>query len=143
MQATKDELTTSTTIAAPIDEVWRAITTPSLIKQWFFGVDTTSDWTVGSELVHTGEYQGKPYVDKGEILRIEPPRLLEHSHWSEVSAEPDRPASYQVVTWSLDERDGGTTLTITERNLPSEDAARTSEQAWQGALESLKELLER
>lgn len=143
MQATKDELTTSTTIAAPIDEVWRAITTPSLIKQWFFGVDTTSDWTVGSELVHTGEYQGKPYVDKGEIVRIEPPRLLEHSHWSDVSGKPDRPDSYQVVTWSLEERDGGTTLTITERNLPSEDAARTSEQAWQGALESLKQLLER
>jgi uncharacterized protein YndB with AHSA1/START domain len=143
MPTSTDELTTSTTIDAPIDEVWRAITTPSQIKQWFFGVDTESDWTVGSPLVHTGEYQGKPYVDKGEILRIDPPRLLEHSHWSEVSGKPDRPEVYQVVTWSLDERDGGTELTVKERNLPSDEAARTSEEAWKAALAALKELLER
>ena len=30
--------TSSITIDAPIDEVWKAITTPELIKQWFFGV---------------------------------------------------------------------------------------------------------
>ena len=30
--------TSSITIDAPIDEAWKAITTPELIKQWFFGV---------------------------------------------------------------------------------------------------------
>ena len=143
MPTMTDELTTSATIDAPIDDVWRAITTPSQIKQWFFGVDTESDWTVGSPLVHTGEYQGKPYVDKGEILRIDPPRLLEHSHWSEVSGKPDQPEQYQVVKWALEERDGRTELTITERNLPSDEAAKTSEAAWKAALGALKELLER
>lgn len=53
------------------------------------------------------------------------------------------PEHYQVVAWDLAERDGGTQLTITEQNLPSSDAARTSEAAWAGALESLKEMLER
>ena len=143
MQTTTDELKTSTTIDAPPERVWEAITTPALIKQWFFGVDTESQWAVGSPLVHTGEYQGKPYVDRGEILKIEPPRLLEHSHWSEVSGKPDRPDQYQIVTWSLAERGAGTELTITERNLPSDEAARTSEQAWDAALGALKELLER
>src|SRR5262245_38962002 len=143
MPTSTDELTTATTIDAPIDEVWRAITTPAVIKQWFFGVDTESDWTVGSPLVHTGEYQGKPYVDKGEILRIDPPRLLEHSHWSDVSGKPDAPEQYQIVTWSLVERSNGTELTVTERNLPSPEAAKTSEQAWQAALGALRQLLER
>jgi len=142
MQTTTDELKTSITIEAPIERVWDAITTPDLIKQWFFGVDTESDWTVGSPLVHTGEYQGKPYVDRGEILQIDPPRLLEHSHWSEVSGKPDRPDEYQVVTWSLADRGTGTELTVTERNLPSDEAATTSEQAWKAALGALKELLE-
>jgi uncharacterized protein YndB with AHSA1/START domain len=142
MQTTLDEISTTTTIDAPIDTVWEAITTPSLIKQWFFGVDTTSDWTVGSPLVHTGEYQGKPYVDKGEILRIQPPRLLEHSHWSEISGKADRPDQYQVVTWGLAERGDGTELTVSERNLPSKEAAETSEGAWKMALGKLKELLE-
>jgi uncharacterized protein YndB with AHSA1/START domain len=47
-------LTSSITIDAPIEEVWRAVTTPALIKQWFFGVDTETDWNVGSPLVHRG-----------------------------------------------------------------------------------------
>jgi uncharacterized protein YndB with AHSA1/START domain len=143
MQTTVNEIRSTTRIDAPIKRVWNAITTPVEIKRWFFGVDTESDWTIGSQLVHTGEYQGKPYVDKGEILEIESPKRLVHTHWSEVSGKPDMPEHYQIVAWDLAERDGGTQLTITEQNLPSADAARTSEVAWAGALESLKEMLER
>ena len=142
MQTTIDDITTTTAIDAPIERVWEAITTPSLIKQWFFGVDTESDWTVGSPLVHTGEYQGKPYVDKGEILRFQPPRLLEHTHWSEVSGKPDRPDQHQVVTWALSEHGDGTELRVSERNLPSREAAETSESAWQVALGNLKQVVE-
>ena len=97
----------SITIAAPIDEVWQAITTPELIKQWFFGVDTESDWKPGSHLIHRGEWQGKPYVDKGEILKIEPPALLVHTHWSEVSGVPDAPENYQEVTPGAEGRGRG------------------------------------
>ena len=61
------------------------------IKQWFFGVDTETDWKQGSPIVHRGEWQGKPYVDKGEIVRIEPPHLLVHTHWSDLSGKPDSP----------------------------------------------------
>jgi uncharacterized protein YndB with AHSA1/START domain len=137
------ETTTETTIKAPIQDVWKALTTPELIKQWFFGVDTETDWKVGSPLIHRGEYQGKPYVDKGEIIRIEPPRLLVHTHWSDVSGKPDRPEHYQEVTWALSEQDGATRLSISERNLPSEEAKATSEAAWGTALGNLKEQLER
>jgi uncharacterized protein YndB with AHSA1/START domain len=55
----------SITIDAPVEKVWRALTTPELIKTWFFGVDTESDWESGSSLVHRGEWQGKPYEDRG------------------------------------------------------------------------------
>jgi uncharacterized protein YndB with AHSA1/START domain len=140
---TVGQVRSSTHIDAPVEAVWKAITTPEQIKRWFFGVDTESDWKVGSQLVHTGEYQGKPYVDKGEILEIEPPKRLVHTHWSDVSGKPDAAEHYQIVAWDLAERDGGTELTITEENLPSEDAAKTSEAAWAAALKSLKELLER
>ena len=37
----------SITIDAPIEEVWRGLTTPELIKRWFLGVDTESDWEAG------------------------------------------------------------------------------------------------
>ena len=132
----------TTRIEAPIEEVWKALTTPEIRKQWFFGVDTETDWKVGSPLTHRGEYQGKPYEDKGEVLRFEPPRVLEHSHWSDTSGKPDRPENYQVVTWELAERNGTTELTLRERNLPSEEARATSEQAWEAALGSLKKVVE-
>ena len=132
----------SIVINAAIEEVWRAITTPELIKQWFFGVDTESDWKVGGPLIHTGEWQGKPYVDKGEIVTIDPPRLLVHTHWSDLSGKPDSPENYQEVRWALSERDGAIELTITEHNLPSEETKTVSEESWKTVLSNLKELLE-
>jgi uncharacterized protein YndB with AHSA1/START domain len=132
----------STTINAPIQEVWRALTTPALIKQWFFGVDTETDWKVGSPLVHRGAYQGRPYQDKGEITRFDPPRVLAHTHWSDRSGKPDRPEHYQQVTWTLSPHDGATELTITETNLPSEEAKAVSETSWKTVLDNLKRLLE-
>jgi uncharacterized protein YndB with AHSA1/START domain len=130
-------------IDAPIARVWEAITTPAIIRAWFLGVETETDWHVGSPIVHRGEYQGKPYVDKGEIVRLEPPRVLEHTHWSEGSGMPDAPEHYQMVTWELSEHGTSTELRLTERNLPSEQAAGISEQTWAMVLGNLKKLLER
>jgi uncharacterized protein YndB with AHSA1/START domain len=141
----KTDISTSSSVAidAPANEVWQALTTPALIKQWFFGVDTESDWTPGSPIVHRGAWEGKPYIDKGEIVRIEPPHLLVHTHWSDRSGKPDSPEHYQEVTWEVSERDGGSELTITEHNLPSDEAKDASDQAWSMVLRNLKELLER
>jgi uncharacterized protein YndB with AHSA1/START domain len=143
MPTTLMEIKSSTRIDAPVDRVWKAITTPSEIKQWFFNVDTEADWRAGGDLVHRGEYQGGPYIDKGTILEFEPPKRMVHTHWSDVSGKPDTPDNYQQVVWDLAKREGGTELTITERNLPSHEAATTSEQAWKAALKNLKEVLER
>ena len=68
--------------------------------------------------------------------------MLVHTHWSDLSGKPDRPENYQEVTWSLSQRNGSTELTITERNIPSEEAKAVSEQSWQTVLNSLKTLLE-
>jgi uncharacterized protein YndB with AHSA1/START domain len=138
------DLTTSTavTIDAPVGDVWRAITTPDVIERWFFGVRTSSDWTEGSPLVHTGEWQGKPYEDRGTIPRIEPGRLLVHTHWSPLSGLPDLEEHYQVVTWELTGVADGTRLTVSESNLPSDQAKELSDASWATVLGNLKELLE-
>ena len=87
----------SATIDAPIEEVWRALTTPDLIKQWFFGVDTETDWKVGSPLVHRGQYRGEPHEDKGEIVRFDPPKRLVHTHWSDLSGKPDSRTAQSII----------------------------------------------
>ena len=132
----------STAILAPITKVWEALTSPEIIKKWFFDVDTVTDWKVGSPLAHIGVWQGKPYEDKGTILKFEPPKLLVHTHWSALSGRPDRPENYQTVTWMLSEKDGYTNLTVGEVNIPNEDAQAISEKSWAAVLNSLKELLE-
>lgn len=129
-------------IDAPPSKVWEALTTPELIRGWFFGVDTETDWTVGSPIVHRGEYQGKPYKDRGTIVRFEPGRLLVHTHWSPLSGVSDRPEHYQEVSWSLSEHEGGTELVVSEVNLPSEEARAVSEKGWWSALAALRDLLE-
>jgi uncharacterized protein YndB with AHSA1/START domain len=133
----------SIVIHASADDVWRALTTPDMIKQWFFGVDTETDWKVGSPIVHSGEWQGKPFEDKGEILKVDPPHLLVHTHWSALSGRPDSPENYEEVAWVISEHDDGVELTITESNLPSGEAKALSEQNWRMVLNKLKELLER
>lgn len=134
--------TTSVTINAPASKVWDALTQNDKRKQWFFGVDTKTDWKEGSPLVNTGEWQGKPYTDKGEILEIEPGRLLVHTHWSDMSGLPDKPENYQTVSFMLTEVDGKTTVTVAESNFPNAKAKEMSEGQWQKALEGLKHLVE-
>jgi uncharacterized protein YndB with AHSA1/START domain len=136
------ETNASITVAAPVERVWDALTTPELIRRWFFGVDTETTWQVGTPIVHRGEYQGEPYEDIGRIVAFEPPTLLVHTHWSDRSGVPDLPENHQEVTWSLEPRAEGTQLTVTERNLPSEEAKAISDQSWPMALEALREVVE-
>lgn len=139
-----NDLRTQVSIAidAPAAKVWEALTTPDLIKRWFFGVDTETDWAEGSPIAHRGEYQGRPYEDRGTIVKVEPGRLLVHTHWSPVSGLADRPENHQEVSWALSERDGKTELTVTEVNLPSEEAKAVSEEGWKTVLGGLRDLVE-
>ena len=129
-------------IAAPPERVWEALTTPDQISQWFFGVDTESDWKVGSSIVHRGEYQGRPYEDTGEILELDPPKRFVHTHWSPMSGVPDTPENRQRVTWSLEPTQNGTTLTVDEDNLPSDQAKAISDQSWPQVLKNLRAMFQ-
>lgn len=131
------------TLNVPVEEAWDALTRPELIRRWFFGVDTRSTWMEGTPITHRGEYQGKPYEDRGEILKFQPPKLLSYSHWSSMSGLPDSPENYQHVTYSLVSKGWSTELTLTEENLPNEEAQELSEKSWDVALEMLKQMLDK
>ena len=134
--------TTSITIEAPADEVWKAITTPALIKRWFFGVDTTTDWKVGSPLIYTGTYQGKPYEEKGTIQKIEPGKLLQATHFSATSGKEDKPENYALVTWKLDSEGDATVVSVTQDNISSEQAVEGAKKNWTAVLQGLKKTVE-
>jgi uncharacterized protein YndB with AHSA1/START domain len=134
--------TASMLINAPVSRVWDAITKPELIKQYLFDTDVISDWKVGSPILYRGEWKGKPFEDKGEILEIEPEKKLVSTHWSPLSGVPDQPENYHTVTYNLVSKDDKTELTITQDNNASEQEKAHSEENWKAVLLGLKNLLE-
>jgi uncharacterized protein YndB with AHSA1/START domain len=130
-------------INAPAEKVWQAITDPALIKQYFFGVDTHTDWKVGSSIRHTGEWQGKPFEDKGIVTRFEPNEVLAHTHWSSMSGVPDAAQYYQLVTYTLEQRDGSTQVTLENDNNDNEESRDHSAANWSNVLKGLKDVVEK
>ena len=132
----------STTINAPVARVWEALVRPDMIKQYMFGTHVVTDWKEGSPIVWQGEWQGKAYEDKGTILKIEPERVLQYSHFSPLSGQPDVPENYHTVTVELSGAGGQTHVSLAQDNNASEEAREHSEQNWRMMLEGLKKLLE-
>ena len=133
----------SISINASASKVWEALTTPSIIKQYFFGTDAVSDWKVGSPLIFKGEWQGNKYEDKGTILESVPQKLFKYSYWSFMSGMEDKPENYVDVTYALAGNNDGTTLTITQENIPDEKTKEHSEENWRKVIGDLKNLLEK
>jgi len=133
----------STTIAAPRARVWQALVTPDAIKQYMFGTTVISDWREGSPIAWKGEWQGKPFEDKGVILRLEPERLLQYSHFSPLSGLPEAPDSYHTVTVELSPAGSDTRVMLSQDNNATEEARQHSVKNWQTMLDGLKTLLER
>jgi len=129
-------------INAPASVVWDALTKPELIKQYFFGTYASSDWKEGSPITFQGEWEGKQYKDKGTILRVKPGKLLQYNFWSSMSGIEDKPENYVVITYELANDNGGTSLTITQQNIPTEEMKEHSEQNWRKVMEGLKEMVE-
>ena len=120
----------SVTVNASPARVWEALTTPAIIKKYFFGSDIVTDWKVGSPIFYRGEWQGKPYEDKGTILKFEPEKRLVNTHWSPLSGVPDTPDNYHTVAYELTPHGASTTLTLTQDNNATEDERSHSEQNW-------------
>jgi uncharacterized protein YndB with AHSA1/START domain len=105
----------TTTINAPADAVWNALTDPALIKE---------------------------YEDHGRILDLKPGELLRSTHFSPLGGKQDIPENYHTLTWTLEPDGDSTTLTLTQDNNETEDAAKHSEDNWTTVLTGLKELVE-
>jgi uncharacterized protein YndB with AHSA1/START domain len=133
----------SISIKAPSARVWQALTDPVLIKQYLFGTQVTTDWKVGSPITYKGEWQGKPYEDKGKVLQVVPQKLLLSTFWSALSGLPDAPENYNTVRYELSPKGGATELTVTQDNNASQDEADHSAQNWEMVLQGMQKLLEK
>jgi uncharacterized protein YndB with AHSA1/START domain len=133
---------TSISINASSTKVWNALVNPEAIKQYMFGTNVVSDWKEGSPIVWKGEWQGKPYEDKGVILKFKPGRTIQYSHFSPLSGLPDKPESYHTVTIELSDQGTQIHVSLSQDNNSTEQEREHSENNWGMMLISLKKFLE-
>jgi uncharacterized protein YndB with AHSA1/START domain len=132
----------SIVINAPGTRVWDALVNPEAIKQYMFGTNVVSDWREGSPILWKGEWQGKPYEDKGVILQLKPERTLQYSHFSPLSGVPDQPENYHTVTIDLSADGRHTRVTLAQDRNASKEEREHSEQNWGMMLAALKKYVE-
>ncbi len=136
------EVTKIIEIKADSDTVWDAITNPDKIKVYFFGTEVLTDWKVGSPIIFQGEFDGQKYMDKGNILVVEPGSLLKYNYWSSFSGLEDKIENYSIVTYQLKDEIDQTTLSLNQKGFANDQALEHTQNAWQMVLQGLKDMLE-
>lgn len=136
------ELKKSITINAAKAEVWDALVNPEKIKKYLFGTETKTDWQVGSPIVFSGNWDYKPYEDKGTVLAYEPEKTLTYNYWSNLSGTEDIPENYANISYTVEAQDGETVLTITQDGFKDDASVERSEGDWSAVLEELKKVAE-
>ena len=135
-------VTAEAAIDAPRSKVWRALTDPDQIEKYMFGSRVETDWKPGSPITWKGEYEGKKFEDKGEILEVVEERRLKLTHFSPLGGEEDAPENYHTLVYELTENNGTTHVSLSQDNNSSEEAAEHSRENWEKMLGGLKEVVE-
>lgn len=130
-------------LSASPGQVWNALTDPDLIRQYLFGAEVETTWEPGSPIVWRGEYEGRSYEDKGEVLLFEPEKALAVTHFSPLTGLEDRPENYHTVSYALTDRGDHTHLALVQDNNDTAEAVQKASEDWQTVLDQLKVLVER
>jgi uncharacterized protein YndB with AHSA1/START domain len=145
----QDSITCEIDIAAPPERVFQALTDPKQARQW--GNSPAFQFKIWEMDARLGgkwrflcvETSGKPNkygVDAfdhwGEILEIDPPKLLVYT-W--ITNFHDDPKRRTTVRWELTPIPSGTRLKVTHSGLAAEPKARQDySQGWPGLLQAIK-----
>jgi uncharacterized protein YndB with AHSA1/START domain len=129
-------------VAASPSRVWEALTNPALITRYMHGSTVQSDWQQGSAITWSGEYDGKAYQDKGEVLTVEPEARLRITHYSPLTGQSDTPDNYHTLDYRLAEEAGGTCLTLEQDGCDDAEQAKSFAANWQTMLDGLKQTVE-
>lgn len=129
-------------IKASPEQVWSVLTDPEQIKIYLFGAECQCDWTVGSEIIFQGEFQGHQYRDKGIIKALIPNQKLQYTYWSGFSGLEDSPENYSLVTYEIITKGHQTQLTVSQVGFAAEENQTHAALGWESVLQTIKVLLE-
>jgi uncharacterized protein YndB with AHSA1/START domain len=133
----------SINIKARPEQVWDALTNPEKTKQYFFHCEVISDWKEESPITFRGRiFLVKKIEMKGEIIQVEPNKLLKYS----LKNSSDNSGTHSIVTDVIRYHDGVTTLSITDDVGPGPGAEKRferSQKGWDKVLSGLKKVVEK
>jgi uncharacterized protein YndB with AHSA1/START domain len=124
-------------VPAPAAAVWATLVDPG--ATWMVGARVTSTYAVGDPITFDGEWDGKPFQDRGEIVEIDPPRLLRYTHYSPLSGQPDVPENYHHLTFTLEEHAGSTVVSLEQDGNGSAQEASHATATWEQVLGALRD----
>jgi uncharacterized protein YndB with AHSA1/START domain len=113
-------------IAAPPDRVFKAITDPRQLTEWWGqkGMYHSTDWQAdvrpGGQWRCEGvsDTDGSPYHVSGEYVEVDPPRVVSYT-WLASFAGPLK----TLVRWELSAASGGTTVRLRHSGFAGVEAA--------------------
>lgn len=139
-------------IAAPPERIFQALTDPAQLMRWFTSPECPAkSWKMDARVGGRYGYataKGTVVVNNvnefechGEILELDPPRLLVYS-WS--ANWHDDVSRRTIVRWELTPASGGTLVKMVHSGLSAEAAARKDYAGgWPGVLTELKRFTEK
>lgn len=124
-------------------QVWDALTNPKKTKEYFFNCEVLSDWKVGGPITFKGPAMSKNIELHGEIVAIEPEKLLKYTLQN---SEDEHPDTHSTVTDQLESVNGETVVSITDdvgEGAGAEKRYEKSVQGWDNILSGLKAIVEK
>jgi uncharacterized protein YndB with AHSA1/START domain len=128
------ELMLTRRLRHPAQKVWAALVTPARLEAWM-----AVEWLGGEAPLQEGgpfhyRFANTDIESVGRVLRLQPPRLFEHSWFENVP-----PGA--VVRWELEPEGTGSRLTLTHRFGGPDDAPRNAA-GWTELLRRLEHALD-
>ncbi len=132
----------SLTINATGQKVWEVLTKPELVKQWQYGSNLKTDWTVGGPIAFETEWEGTLFRQWGTVLDFNPVSNLAYTLFAPRPDLEDEPGNYFVMKYVLTETAGKTRLDIIQEDNRPDAVQEDPQGAENGILQALKKVAE-
>lgn len=149
MPSTTDRFETDIVLDSPRTRVWRALTDAKQFNQWF-GVNLTGEFAPGREVTGRITIRGYEHVPMTLWVETMEPERRFAFRWHPFAIDPNVDYSSEpttLVTFTLEDVQGGTLLTVVEsgfdaipeaRRLP---AFKANYSGWVGQLKNIQKYL--
>jgi uncharacterized protein YndB with AHSA1/START domain len=121
------------------EQLWEAITDPSLRRRYTFGMGVESEWTPGSSYAGVTPGRDEPIIE-GENLEVDPPRRLVQS-FNALWSDDVKAVGTSRVTWEIEPVGDSCRLTLVHDEM-REGANEQLYGGWPMILSGLKTWIE-